>query len=235
MGICKRKGDAADFWYIRYRDADGKLVRRSSGTKDRGEAQAMLAEAEAEVARQRRAKLEQATTGGEPMTKQRRFNWRRWTADAVRWNRDIPQSRYDRLLARKTERPKGPALGQIVETAQVSDRQAAVGVGHRLLDQLAHEVRGAVSIEIHISGPEQAIEDERQARLRSIKVTPEAIEQAKALGMRGNVESRLRSMAYYSEPYDHPRANRRYDNFIIRLEDLTVTWVGFADDSSEPL
>ena len=171
MGIYKRKG--TDFWYLRYWDANGKLVRRSSGTNHRGAAEAMLAEAEAEVAREKRSKLEQAVTGGEPIAKPPRFNWRRWTTDVVVWNRDIPQFRYDRLLARKTERPKVPALGEIIATVQVSDRWAAVGAGHRLLDQFAHEVRGAVSIEIHISGPEQAVEDEREARLRSIKVTPE--------------------------------------------------------------
>lgn len=232
MSIYKRKG--TDFWYLRYWDADGKLVRRSSGTNDRFEAQAMLAEAEAGVAREKRSKLEQAVTGGEPIAKPRRFNWRRWTTDVVVWNRDLPQSRYGRLLARKTERPDLPALGEIVDTAQVIDRQAAIAAGHRLLDRFAHEVRGAVSMEIHISGPEQAIEDEWEAWLRSIKVTPEAIEQAKALGMRGDVECRLRSMAYYSEPYAHTRANRRYENFALKIEVADVVWLGLVDPARRP-
>ena len=235
MGIYKRKREASGFWYIRFRDVDGKLVRRSSRTQNKEEAAAMLAEAEAEVARQKRAKLEQAVTGAKPTAKPHRFSWRKWTTDAVRWHRDLPQSRYSRLLARKTERPDVPALGEIIETAQVSDLQAAVATGHRLLDHFAHEVRGAVSIEIHISGPEQAIEDEREARLRSIKVTPEAVEQAKALGMRGYVESQLRIMALNSQPYSHPRANRREGPFILRLEGQVVRWVGFVDDSSEPV
>lgn len=234
MGVYKRKGEAGGFWHIRYRDADGKLVRRSSGTKDRAEAQAMLAEAEAEVARLKRAKLEQAVTG-EPVTKPRRFNWRRWTVDSLVWHRDLPQSRYDRLLARRTERLDVPALGEVIEITQVNDRQAAIAAGHRLLDQFAHEVRGAISLEIHISGPEQAIEDEREARLRSIKVTPEAIEQARALGMRGDVENRLRSMALASQPYSHPHANRRAGPVILRLEGQIVEWVGVADDSSKPV
>ena len=87
----------------------------------------MLAEAEAEVARQERAKLEEEGTRKERTAKPRRFNWRRWTTDVLRWHRDLPQSRYSRLLARKTERPDVPALGEIVETAQVIDRQAAIG------------------------------------------------------------------------------------------------------------
>jgi hypothetical protein len=234
MGIYKRKGEGTEVWYLRYWDFDGKLVRKSSGTTNKAVAQAMLAAAEAE-ARQKRAQLEQAVTGETPTTKQRRFSWRHWTTDALLWHRDLPQSRYDRLLARKTERPKVPALGEIIETAQVTDRQAAIAAGHLLLDQFAHEVRGAVSIEIHISGPEQAIEDEWEARLRSIKVTPEAVEQAKALGMRGNVESQLRIMALNSQPYPHPRANRREGPFILHLEGQVVRWVGFADDSSGPV
>ena len=161
--------------------------------------------------------------------------WRHWTTDALLWHRDLPQSRYARLLARKTERPNVPALGEIIETAQVTDRQAAIAAGHLLLDQFAHEVRGAVSLEIHISAPEQAVEDEQQARMRSYRVSPQAMEQAKALGLRGDIEGYLQGIAFYSEPYAHPRANRRWGNFIIRLENLTVTWVGFADDSSEPL
>jgi hypothetical protein len=233
MGIYKRKG--TDFWHLRYRAADGKLVRRSSGTKDRGEAQAILAEAEAEVAAQKRIKLEQAVTGGEPMAKPPRFSWRRWTTDVVRWNRDIPQSRYGRLLARKTERPEVTALGEIIASAQVADREAAVTAAHRFLDEFAGEVHGGMSIAIEISAPEQAVEDERQARLRSYKVTPEAIEQAKALGLRGDVEWELKGIAFHSEPYTHPRGNRRYGNMILRVEDRTVTWVGSADGSSEPV
>ena len=63
MGIYKRKSEGTDVWYLRYWDTDGNLVRRSSGTKDRRKAEAMLAEAEAEVALQRRARFEQAVTG----------------------------------------------------------------------------------------------------------------------------------------------------------------------------
>jgi hypothetical protein len=51
----KLKGQATDVWYLRYWDADDNLVRRSSGTQKKDEAAAMLAEAEAEVARQKRA------------------------------------------------------------------------------------------------------------------------------------------------------------------------------------
>ena len=92
-----------------------------------------------------------------------------------------------------------------------------------------------MSIAIEISAPEQAVEDERQARLRSYKVTPEAIQQAKALGMRGDVEWELKGIAFHSEPYTHPRGNRRYGNMLLRVEDRTVTWVAFADGSSEPV
>ena len=195
----------------------------------------MLAEVEAEVAQEKRAKLEEAVTGAKPTTKPRRFNWRRWTTDVVLWDSDTRQSLYYRVLGKRTERPQLTALGEIIATAQVADREAAVTAAHRFLDEFAHQAHGAMSIAIEIAAPEQAVEDERQARLRSYKVTPEAIEQAKALGMRGDVEWELKGIAFHSEPYTHPRANRRYGNLIIRLEGLTVTWVGCADGSSKPV
>jgi hypothetical protein len=231
MGVYQRKGEGTDVWYFRYWDADGKLVRRSSGTKDRREAQAMLAEAEAEVARQKRAKLEQAVPGAKPATKPPRFNWRRWTTDVVLWDSDTRESLYYRVLGKRTERPQLTALGEIIATAQVPDREAAVAAARRFLDEFAGEAHGAMSIAIEIAASEQAVEDERQARLRSYKVTPAALEQAKALGMRGDVEWDLKGIALHSEPYNHPRGNRRYGNLILRVEDRTVTWVG----SAEPL
>jgi hypothetical protein len=235
MGIYKRRGKGTEVWYLRYCDADAKLVRRSSRTQNKEQAAAMLAEAEAQVARRKRAKLEEEGTREEPTAKPRRFNWRRWTADAVVWNRGLPQSRYGRLLARKTERPEVTALGEIIASAQVADREAALAAAHRFLDEFAGEVHGAMSIAIEISAPEQAVEGEQQARMRSYRVSPEAIEQAKALGLRGDIESYLQGIAFYSEPYAHPRANRRYANLIIHLQGRTITWVGFADGSSEPV
>jgi hypothetical protein len=235
MSIYKRKGEVTGFWYIRYRDAEGKVVRRSSRTRNKEEAAALLAEAEAEVARQKRAKLEEGLTRATPAIKPRRFNWRHWTTDVVRWDSDTKGSLHDRVLGKRTERPQLTALGEIIATVQVPDHEAAVAAGHRFLDAFAGEVRGAKSLAIEISAPEQAVEDERQARLRSYKVSPEAMEQAKRLGLRGDVEWELKGIAFHSEPYTHARANRRYGNFILRLENLTVTWVGFADGSSEPL
>jgi hypothetical protein len=52
--------------------------------------------------------------------------------------------------------------------------------------------------------------------------------------MGGNVESRLRSMAYYSEPYDHPRANRRYENFALKMEGADVVWLGLVEPPPRP-
>jgi hypothetical protein len=235
MSIYKRKGEGTDVWHLRYWDADGKLVRRSAHTRNKEEAAAMLAEAEAEVARQRRAKLEQAVPGAKPATMPRRFNWRRWTTDVVVCDSDTRESLYYRVLGKRTERPQLTALGEIIATVQVPDREEAVAAGHRFLDEFAREAQGTRSVEIHISAPEQVIEDETQARLRSYKVSPEAMEQAKALGLRGDIEGHLQGIAFYSEPYVHPHANRRWGRFIIRLENLTVTWVGSTDGSSEPV
>jgi hypothetical protein len=210
-------------------------VRRSTRTQNKEEAAAMLAEAEAEVALQKRAELEQAVSESKPTAKPRRFNWRRWTTDVVLWDTETRGSLHSRILGKRTERPQLTALGEIIATAQVPDRQAAVAAAHRFLDEFAGEVHGAMSIGIEIAAPEQAVEDERQARLRSYKVTREAIEQAKALGLRGDVEWELKGMAFHSEPYAHPRGNRRYRNLILRLEGRTLIGVALADGSTEPL
>jgi hypothetical protein len=230
MSVYKRKGEVAGFWYLRYRDAEGKLVRRSSRTQNKEEAAAMLAEAEAGVARQKRAKLEEADPGAKPAAKPRRFNWKQWTTDVVAWDSDTRGSLHDRVLGKRTERPQLTALGEIIATAQVPNREAAVAAGHRFLGEFAGEVRGAKSISVEINAPEQAVEEERQARLRSYKVSPEAMEQAKRLGLRGDIERHLQGVAFYSEPYAHPRANRRWGRILINLHGLVVSWVGFADD-----
>jgi hypothetical protein len=49
-------------WWYRYRDADGKVQRRSSGTTDRDVAELMLADALGEVATIRRARLSDAAS-----------------------------------------------------------------------------------------------------------------------------------------------------------------------------
>jgi hypothetical protein len=106
------------------------------------------------------------------MSKPSRFNWRRWTVDVVRWDSDTPQSRYGRLLARKTERPKLTELGEIIASAQVADREAAVAAAHDFIDKFAHAASGTVSVEVHISGPEKAIEEEWESRLRADQRRP---------------------------------------------------------------
>ena len=95
-----------------------------------------------------------------------RYNWRWWTIDAVSWDSDTRQSLRERVLGKRTERPKLTALGQTIESVQVRDRKAAVAVGHESLDRFAREPRGTISVEIRISPPEQVVVDERDARRR---------------------------------------------------------------------
>ena len=82
-----------------------------------------------------------------------RYNWRWWTIDAVSWDSDTRQSLRERVLGKRTERPKLTALGRMIESAQVRDREAAIALGHEFLDRFAHEARGTISVEIRISPP----------------------------------------------------------------------------------
>jgi hypothetical protein len=49
--------DGSENWWFNYRDADGSLKRRSSGTTDKQVAEAVLAQALAEVAATKQARL----------------------------------------------------------------------------------------------------------------------------------------------------------------------------------
>jgi hypothetical protein len=60
MGVYKQHGNPN--WWYRYRDADGKVQRRSSSTTDREVAELMLADALGEVATIRRARLSDAAS-----------------------------------------------------------------------------------------------------------------------------------------------------------------------------
>lgn len=55
--------------------------------------------------------------------------------------------------------------------------------------------------------------------------TPDAEKQAKALGIYGQVASRLARMARKSAPLTSPLGNRRFYNFALTVEGNQVVWV----------
>jgi hypothetical protein len=144
-----------------------------------------------------------------------------WTVDALRWEFREHESEYQRLLAKKGEKGPGVQLGETIDRAEVPDRPYAIAIAHHLLDRYAEEAAGRMSLEVHVHPPEQDVEDEN-----AYKLTDEVLEQARKLGVEGDVEQQVRRMARDATPYTHPKANLRHGRFILKVEGNAVTWIG---------
>ena len=146
-----------------------------------------------------------------------------WTVEAVRWEFRKHKTEYERQLAKKGEEGPGVQLGQRIAGADVEDREFAIAIGRHFLDRFA-EAAGRMSLEIHIHPPAKDVDDESAYR-----VTDEVLEQARQLGLEGDVEAQIKRMARDGTPYTHPRANLRHGRFILKVEGNDVTWIGPAE------
>jgi hypothetical protein len=147
-----------------------------------------------------------------------------WTVEALRWEFREHESEYRRLLAKKGEKGPGVTLGQQIAAVDVEDREFAVAVAHHFLDRYCEEAAGRMSFEIHIHPPEKDIEDENAYR-----ISDEVLEQARKLGLEGDVKQQVKRMAKEGTPYTHPRANVRHGGFILKVKGNDVVWLGLAD------
>ena len=147
-----------------------------------------------------------------------------WTVEAVRWEFRKHKTEYERLLAKKGEEGPGVQLGQRIAGADVEDREFAVAIAHHFLDRFAGEAAGRMSLEVHLHPPLRDVEDEN-----AYKVSDEVLEQARQLGVEGDVEQQIKLMARDGTPYTHRRANLRHGRFILTVEGNDVTWIGLAD------
>jgi hypothetical protein len=148
-----------------------------------------------------------------------------WTVEAVRWELREHETEYDRLLAKQGEQGPGVQLGQQIGAIAVTDRAFAIAVAHHFLDRYAEEAAGRMSLEIHVHPPEQDVEDED-----AYKVTDEVLEQARKLGVEGDVEQQIKRMARNGTPYyTHRKANRRHGRFALKVEGNHVVRIGLAD------
>ena len=152
-----------------------------------------------------------------------------WTVEALRWEFREHRSEYERLLAKKGEKGPGVQLGERIERVEVPDRPFAIAIAHHLLERHAEEAAGRMSLEVHVHPPEQDVEDET-----AYKVSEEILEQARKLGIEGDVEQQVRRMARDGTPYTHPKANLRHGRFILKVEGNDVTWIGLADPPRGP-
>jgi len=71
--------------------------------------------------------------------------------------------------------------------------------------------------------------------LREYKIDPEVLKHAEKIGLYGEtVEARLKMMAKLSRPFTHPEANRRYEQYIMFIEDDdTVSMIDLMDSAEK--
>jgi hypothetical protein len=62
---------------------------------------------------------------------------------------------------------------------------------------------------------------------KQFEVSEDALRQARRAGLFGNLENRLKKMARFSAPFTDPegkgRVNRRFESFVLKIENGVVT------------
>lgn len=59
-------------------------------------------------------------------------------------------------------------------------------------------------------------------RKAGYEVEPQAIQDGRSIGLGGDVGKRLARMARRSAPITHVEGNRRFDEFVLRVEDRKI-------------
>jgi hypothetical protein len=152
-----------------------------------------------------------------------------WTVEAVRWEFYEHESAYQRLLAKKREKGPGVQLGQQITAIEVGDRELAIAIARHLLNRYAEEAVGTMSLEVHIHPPGRHLEDETVYQVKD-----EVLEQARELGVEGNIKQQVQRMVRDATPHPDPQATRRFGGYIMRVERGTVTWIGLVDPLPAP-
>lgn len=60
---------------------------------------------------------------------------------------------------------------------------------------------------------------------KQFTVRPDVIEQAHKIGLYGRVGERLIRMARRAAPFTHPHGNRRFDDYVLCIEQGVITHV----------
>jgi hypothetical protein len=147
-----------------------------------------------------------------------------WTVEVVRWEFREHETEYQRVLAKKREKGPGVQLGETIDRAEVPDRPYAIAIGHHLLDRYAEEAAGRMSLEVHVHPPAQDLGDETV-----YTVTDEVLEQARQLGIEGDVEQQVKVMARDATPFTHPKGRLRHGRYVLKVQGNDVTWIGLVD------
>jgi hypothetical protein len=154
---------------------------------------------------------------------------RRWTISAVTWTLENPDYESRIFLGVQIENPAEEVwMTKYLETVEAPDFERAVAAGHELLDRHAHAA-GEFSLEIYVTPPQLPHPEQGRLGIRDYKVTPEALKQARAIGLRGrDLEGRIARLARHSVPFEQDIANRRFRGVILKIEDGLVSWINLA-------
>ena len=117
-------------------------------------------------------------------------------------------------------------LGESLTAISVTDRPFAIAVAHHFLDRYAEEAAGRMSLEVHVHPPEQDLGD-----ANVYTVSEEVLEQARALGIEGDVEHEVKVMARDGTPF---KGHLRHGRYAMRVEGNAVIWIGLADPPKGP-
>jgi hypothetical protein len=132
-------------------------------------------------------------------------------------------------LAKKREKGPGVQLGQQIAAVEVEDRELAVAIARHLVDRYAEEAVGTMSLEVHIHPPGRHLEDETVYQVKD-----EVLEQARELGVEGDIKQQVQRMVRDATPHPDPQATRRFGRYIMRVERGTVTWIGLLEPPPGP-
>ncbi len=138
-----------------------------------------------------------------------------WTVEALAWEYKEHEPEGDVLPAPKIQ------MGKRIQVAEVPDRPYAIAIAHHYLDRHAEEAEGRMSLEVHVHPPKQDAEGTQY------EVSDEALEQARKLGIEGDVEEQVRRMA--RDATSLPQPNLRHGRYVLRAENGVVIWIGTAE------
>jgi hypothetical protein len=152
-----------------------------------------------------------------------------WRVNAVTWVLENPDYTSRILLGVKIEDPAAElTMTKHLESVDAPDLDHAIAAAHALLDKHSEQV-GEYALEIYVNAPQPPHAEEERLGIRQYKLTPEALKQARAIGLRGrDIEARVARLVRHATPFEHPTANLRFRGIIMRVEDDHVTWIDLA-------
>jgi hypothetical protein len=152
-----------------------------------------------------------------------------WTISAVTWVLENPDFSSRISLGFKIEDPaKEVEMTHTLETLEAPDLDHALNAAHALLDKHAGRV-GEYGLEVWVHAPQLPHAEQERLGIRDYKLTPEALKQARAIGLRGrDLEGRIARLARHSVPFEHRIANRRFRGILMRLEHDVISWLDLA-------